>query len=69
MQISSLALLVGGPDDLTERIIPVQQLAAHDLKIPFRGGYEHFTPTPRYAETDSGPLPVYEWTERTRIAE
>ncbi|RJQ70235.1 hypothetical protein D5S17_29445 [Pseudonocardiaceae bacterium YIM PH 21723] len=69
MEIPTLAVLEGGPDDLTERVIPLQQPGAHDLKIPFRGGYEHFMPTPRYADTENGSLPVYVWCERTKIAE
>lgn len=61
------AVLEGGPDDLPERIIAITPPTA-ELKVPFRGGYEHFKATPRYQETPKGRLPVYEWWERTEIA-
>ncbi|WP_327311881.1 DUF5988 family protein [Streptomyces sp. NBC_01243] len=58
------AVLEGGPDDLPDRIVP---LTAPDIKIPFRGGYEHFRATARHRETAEGQLPVYEWWERTEV--
>ncbi|NGO07610.1 hypothetical protein G5C60_08080 [Streptomyces sp. HC44] len=63
------AALEGGPNDLPERIVPATAPAGEDLKIPHRGGYEHFRPTPRTQDTPEGKLPVYEWWERTEIAE
>ncbi|MET9882396.1 DUF5988 family protein [Streptomyces sp. NPDC006430] len=62
------ALLEGGPDDLLERIVSVTT-PGEDLKIPHRGGYEHFKGTSRYQDSPEGRLPVYEWWERTEIAE
>lgn len=62
------AVLEGGPDDLPERIIAITPEEA-ELKVPFRGGYEHFKAVSRYRETPQGKLPVYEWWERTEIAE
>ncbi|WP_406865569.1 DUF5988 family protein [Streptomyces sp. HUAS MG47] len=62
------AFLEGGPDDLHERIVPVET-PGEDLKIPHRGGYEHFKETPRRQDTEEGTLRVYEWWERTEIAE
>lgn len=62
------AVLEGGPADLPERIVPVDPPGS-ELKILFRGGYEHFRPTDRRQDTPQGPLPVYEWWERTEIAE
>ncbi|MFC9294506.1 DUF5988 family protein [Streptomyces sp. NPDC057011] len=67
-KVANKAALVGGPDDLTERIVPVDA-PGEDLKIPHRGGYEHFKATPRHQDGPEGPLPVYEWWERTEIAE
>ncbi|MGV9451454.1 DUF5988 family protein [Streptomyces sp. NPDC003635] len=61
-------VLDGGPDDLPERVVPVPE-PGPDVKIKLRGGYEHFRPTSRSEETSSGKLPVYEWWERTEIAE
>jgi hypothetical protein len=68
------AVLEGGPDDLPERVVPLTATgptgrAEEDLKIPHRGGYEHFRPTSRHEDTPEGRLPVYEWWERTEIAE
>jgi hypothetical protein len=63
---STKAVLEGGPDDLTERIVPVTPPGT-ELKIPFRNGYEHFRTTTRYTETPDGRLPVYEWWERTEL--
>jgi NTP pyrophosphatase (non-canonical NTP hydrolase) len=60
--------LEGGPDELPERVVPAGN-PGEDVKIPHRGGYEHFRPTPRRQDTTEGTLPVYEWWERTEIAE
>ncbi|WP_155058277.1 DUF5988 family protein [Streptomyces blattellae] len=68
MSDTTRALLAGGPDDLPERIVPVPPPGA-DVKIKLRGGYEHFRPTERHEDTTEGRLPVYEWWERTEIAE
>lgn len=66
MTNASKAVLEGGPVDLPERIVAVTAPGA-DLKIPFRGGYEHFRVTARSQETGEGTLPVYEWWERTEL--
>ncbi|MFF5445770.1 DUF5988 family protein [Streptomyces sp. NPDC012888] len=62
------AALEGGPDDLPERIV---ETPAHgeDVKVRHRGGYEHFRATKRAKPGPEGPMPVYEWWERTEIAE
>ncbi|MGR8009759.1 DUF5988 family protein [Streptomyces hypolithicus] len=62
------ALLEGGPDDLPERIVAITP-PGKELKIPHRGGYEHFKATSRHQEGAEGRLTVYEWWERTEIAE
>ncbi|MEU0392643.1 DUF5988 family protein [Streptomyces sp. NPDC006208] len=66
MTNAAKAVLEGGPDELPERIVPVTT-PGEDLKIPFRGGYEHFRATARQQETGEGALPVYEWWERTEL--
>ncbi|MFF8610360.1 DUF5988 family protein [Streptomyces sp. NPDC015346] len=66
--MANKALLEGGPADLHERIVPVTT-SDDDLKIPHRGGYEHFKATSRHQDGPEGRLPVYEWWERTEIAE
>ncbi|MFD7490989.1 DUF5988 family protein [Streptomyces sp. NPDC051658] len=59
-------VLEGGPDDLPDRIVPLTA-PGPDIKISFRGGYEHFRATSRHQETAEGTLPVYEWWERTEV--
>ncbi|MDJ0347588.1 DUF5988 family protein [Streptomyces sp. H10-C2] len=66
--MTSKAFLEGGPDDLRERIVPITP-PGQELKIPHRGGYEHFKVTSRLQDSVEGQLPVYEWWERTEIAE
>ncbi|MFI6577912.1 DUF5988 family protein [Nocardiopsis sp. NPDC050513] len=61
------AVLEGGPKDLPQRVVPAPR-AGDEVKIPFRGGYEHFSATARHRYTDEGDLPVYEWTSRTEMA-
>jgi len=68
MNDTAKVFLEGGPDDLPERIVPTP-VPGPDVKIKHRGGYEHFRPTPRKGDTSQGRLPVYEWWERTEIAE
>lgn len=62
------AFLEGGPADLPERIVRITPPGV-EVKLPFRGGYEHFKVTPRHHDTAEGRLPVFEWTERTAVAE
>ncbi|MFF8275889.1 DUF5988 family protein [Streptomyces lateritius] len=66
--MANKAALSGGPADLPERIVPLDT-SDDDLKIPHRGGYEHFKATARHQDGPEGRLPVYEWWERTEIAE
>ena len=66
MSGSNKAVLVGGPDELTERTVPITPPGT-DVKVPFRNGYEHFKATSRHADTPEGRLPVYEWWERTEM--
>ncbi|MFJ9367284.1 DUF5988 family protein [Nocardia sp. NPDC101769] len=66
--MAAKAFLEGGPEDLPTRIVPISP-PGFEIKIPRRGGYEHFKNTPRHTDTAEGKLPVYEWFERTEIAE
>lgn len=68
MSMPTSAVLEGGPADLPERIVPISP-AGSEIKIPFKGGYEHFKATTRHQDTPDGRLPVYEWVSRTKIAE
>lgn len=67
MNSAAKAVLVGGPDELPRRVVDIADPT--EIKIPFRGGYEHFRPDGRHQETELGRLPVYVWFERTEIAE
>ncbi|WP_043265726.1 DUF5988 family protein [Streptomyces sp. CT34] len=60
------AVLQGGPEGIRERIVEVDP-GGGDLKVPYRGGYEHFRSTQREWDTAEGRLPVYEWWERTEL--
>jgi hypothetical protein len=64
------AVLEGGPDDIPETLrVHWEPIHEFKLKIPHRGGYEHFEREPEDLDAD-GPRPViYRWTARTRIAE
>ncbi|CCF64359.1 hypothetical protein GV791_15575 [Nocardia cyriacigeorgica] len=68
MSIGAKAVLEGGPQDLPTRIVPITPPGI-ELKIPFKGGYEHFKTTGREQDTPEGRLPVYTWSDRTEIAE
>ncbi|PKV83436.1 DUF5988 family protein [Streptomyces sp. TLI_146] len=68
MSNAAKAVLEGGPEELPERIVTLTEPDAQ-VKVPFRGGYEHFDPTERLKDTAEGQLKVYQWTYRTEIAE
>ncbi|BDT90226.1 hypothetical protein IU427_01895 [Nocardia beijingensis] len=68
MSIGAKAVLEGGPQDLPARIVPITPPGV-ELKVPYRGGYEHFKVTQREQDTPEGRLRVYEWCDRTKIAE
>ncbi|MEV6686518.1 DUF5988 family protein [Streptomyces sp. NPDC051130] len=66
--MATMAALEGGPDDLPERLVPAPA-PGEDVKVAHRGGYEHFKATSRFQDVGQGRVPVYEWWERTEIAE
>ncbi len=66
--MTNKAVLEGGPADLPERVVEAPT-PGEDVKIALRGGYEHFRATARQQDTSQGSLPVFEWWERTEIAE
>lgn len=64
-------VLVGGPDGVTEKCgapLEVTNLA-DKVKVPFASGYEHFTHSGEFAVIDGDFRPVFEWCDRTKIAE
>ncbi|QLY33689.1 hypothetical protein H0264_16935 [Nocardia huaxiensis] len=67
MALTAKAILVGGPNDLPERIVPIT--SEPEIKISHRNGYEHFQATAREEDTPQGTLRVYEWSGRTKVAE
>lgn len=68
MSNGAKAVLEGGPQDLPVRIVPITPPGV-ELKVAYRGGYEHFKVTQREQDTPQGRLRVYEWCDRTKIAE
>jgi len=66
--MTSKALLQGGPDDLAGTLVPVVP-PGQELKIPHRGGYEHYKVTSHHKPSQEGPVTVYQWWERTEVAE
>ncbi|MDT0463458.1 MULTISPECIES: DUF5988 family protein [Streptomyces] len=66
--MTAKALLEGGPDDLAGKLVPVVP-PGKELKIPHRGGYEHYKMTPRHEHSQEGQVTVYQWWERTEVAE
>ncbi len=63
-------LLVGGPSDLTgTKRMPEVPSLADSVKVPRGAGYEHFRYSGRSTDLDGVLLPVFEWCDRTRIAE
>lgn len=65
------ALLEGGPADIPQdqRERPVEG-GQYKIKVPHRGGYEHFERTEEYSGgAEGGDRRIYRWVGRTRIAE
>lgn len=60
------AVLEGGPKDMPARIVPITPPGI-ELKVPFKGGYEHFKVTRKEKDTPEGRLRVYEWSSRTEL--
>jgi hypothetical protein len=63
-------VLAGGPVELTAatRLQEVHSLE-DKVKVPFGGGYEHFEHCGQSTEVGGAHVPVFEWRERTRMAE
>ena len=66
----SRVVLSGGPRTLSDGgVVELDQPAADKVKIAHRAGYEHFLPNGEVRVVDGETLPVYVWSDRTRIAE
>ncbi|NBM16698.1 DUF5988 family protein [Streptomyces sp. GC420] len=63
-----LGRLEGGPEDLRDQIVPIVP-PGDEIKMPYRGGYEHYKVTTRHEDTEKGRVTVFSWWERTEIAE
>ncbi|MEV6739335.1 DUF5988 family protein [Streptomyces sp. NPDC051104] len=66
--MGSKALLEGGPEELAGKVVPVVP-PGQELKIPHRGGYEHYKVTTRHEDVEKQNVTVYRWWERTEVAE
>lgn len=60
--------LVGCPNSVPRMMVSRKVMAEGKVKIPFGNGYDHFE-FDSYATRDGQPVPVFAWTDRTRIAE
>lgn len=62
--------LEGGPADLPpERRIQYITGEQDKVKVRHNGGHEHFERTEEHRPDEHGPVLIYRWTTRTRIAE
>jgi len=63
-------LLVGGPVDLTfgdcVREVPT---LVEPIKLARGNGYEHFRYSGESRDLHGAPVPVFEWCDRTKLAE
>ncbi|MFF3909561.1 DUF5988 family protein [Streptomyces sp. NPDC001848] len=66
--MGSKALLEGGPEELAGKVVPVVP-PGQEIKIPHRGGYEHYKVTTRHEHVEEQNVTVYRWWERTEVAE
>ncbi|AJE41380.1 MULTISPECIES: DUF5988 family protein [Streptomyces] len=66
--MSTKALLEDGPEELAGTVVPIVP-PGQELKIPHRGGYEHYKVTTRHEEVEQEKVTVYRWWERTETAE
>jgi hypothetical protein len=64
------AILEGGPRDLPAALRTTRTTAdCQKIKIPYRGGYEHFVRDADLATYPDQPHLVFRWADRTAIAE
>jgi hypothetical protein len=63
-------LLEGGPESLpeSERVHEVTNLSDR-VRLPKGNGYEHFAYSGGSQYVNGATLPVFQWYQRTRIAE
>jgi Family of unknown function (DUF5988) len=63
-------LLEGGPTDLTgtDRVHEVEDLS-EPVKVPRGSGREHFRYSGESRDLQGSAVPVYQWCDRTKIAE
>jgi hypothetical protein len=63
-------LLEGGPTDLPESIRLHEVVSiAESVKVVRGSGYEHFRYSGQSRDVNGIRLPVFQWCDRTRIAE
>lgn len=63
------AILQGGPTDIPHEARLCRAAPTQDkIKLPHRGGYEHFERVDEDSTAGAAPT-VFRWTDRTKIAE
>jgi hypothetical protein len=77
-QVTIDAILEGGPNDMLPSRRIVHGLAPDDakIKVPHRGGYEHFvrdaidiSSSAQESALVSGSVVIFHWSARTEVAE
>ena len=61
-------LLVGGPSDLTGSVREVPALG-NSIKVERGSGYDHFRYSGESRDLHGSQVPVFEWCDRTKLAE
>jgi len=67
---TTIVMLSGGPNEILETYgtWEVDDLAGK-LKIQFGCGYEHYTHNGEFRTLEGEEFPVFQWCQRTRVAE
>lgn len=70
MSAANRIVLVGGPEGVAEKCPPVEiPNLDGKVKVPYASGYEHFSHRGEFRMVDGHSRPVFEWCDRTKIAE
>lgn len=63
-------VLVGGPEALSDTEYHDHSSTVREkVKIAYAAGHEHYTASGETRVVNGETLPIYSWTDRTRLAE